>query len=63
MEPDFTEANRHPVVTVDNAQGLAPIRIDAEAGSTITLDSTGTQDPDGDALTFKWWHYREPTTT
>jgi hypothetical protein len=63
MEPDFAEANHHPVVTVNDAQGLAPVRIDAEAGSTITLDSSGTYDPDGDALTFKWWHYREPTTT
>ncbi|CAO2649975.1 Nn.00g012670.m01.CDS01 [Neocucurbitaria sp. VM-36] len=63
MESDFSKANHHPVVVVNDAKGLAPVRIDAEAGSTVTLDATGTYDPDGGALTFKWWHYREPTAT
>lgn len=63
MEPDFAKANHHPVVTINGAKGLAPVRIDAEAGSKVILDATGTYDPDGRNLTYKWWHYREPTAT
>ncbi|KAF2124374.1 DUF1593-domain-containing protein [Dothidotthia symphoricarpi CBS 119687] len=64
MEPDFAKANHHPVITVNGDSGLAPMRIDAEAGSKVTLDASGTYDPDNNSkLTFKWWHYREPTAT
>lgn len=63
MESDFQKANHHPVIVINGAKDLTPVRIDAEAGSTITLDATGTYDPDGNALTYKWWHYREPTAT
>lgn len=63
MEPDFTKANHHPVIVINGAKDLTPVRIDAEAGSTVTLDATGTYDPDGRSLTYKWWHYREPTAT
>jgi hypothetical protein len=63
MEKDFSAANHHPVITVNGAPGLAPVRIDAEAGTTVTLDAAGTYDPDGGKLKFKWWHYREPTAT
>jgi hypothetical protein len=63
MEPDFAKVNHHPVVIVNGAMDLTPVRIDAEAGSTVTLDATGTYHPNGSTLSFKWWHYREPTAT
>ncbi|KAH9862661.1 hypothetical protein J1614_010754 [Plenodomus biglobosus] len=62
-EADFDNANHHPVITVNDLPGLAPVRIEAEAGSTITLDTKGTYHPNGSAITFKWWHYREPSAT
>ncbi|KAF2013992.1 DUF1593-domain-containing protein [Aaosphaeria arxii CBS 175.79] len=63
MEPDLAKTNHHPIININGAKDLAPLRISAEAGSTITLDATWTYDPDGDNLTFKWWHYKEPTAT
>ncbi|KAF2644429.1 DUF1593-domain-containing protein [Massarina eburnea CBS 473.64] len=64
LAPDFSKANHHPVVCVNDDWGLHPLRLEAEAGEAITLDALNTYDPDlGDKLTFKWWHYREPTAT
>ncbi|KAF1955075.1 DUF1593-domain-containing protein [Byssothecium circinans] len=64
LNPDFAKANHHPVVAVNDDWGLHPLRLEAEAGETITLDASKTYDPDPeDKLTFKWWHYREPSAT
>ncbi|KAJ4299985.1 hypothetical protein N0V90_005233 [Kalmusia sp. IMI 367209] len=64
MEAGFEKVNHHPVVAVNGDFGLHPLRLEAEAGETITLDASATYDPDpSDKLTFKWWHYREPTAT
>ncbi|KAJ7314312.1 hypothetical protein DFH08DRAFT_716862 [Mycena albidolilacea] len=61
--PD-AQHNHHPVVCVNGNFATVPLEISAEAGSTITLDAEGTYDPDeGDILTYKWWHYREPTAS
>ncbi|KAI8932405.1 hypothetical protein NX059_010592 [Plenodomus lindquistii] len=63
VESAFDVANHHPVITLNDLPGLAPVRIEAEAGSTITLDTAGTYHPNDRGLTFEWWHYREPTAT
>jgi hypothetical protein len=53
----FAEANHPPSVLV---RGDA--RRTVASGATIALDATGTSDPDGDALTYRWWFYDEPST-
>ncbi|KAJ2903602.1 cellulose-binding protein [Zalerion maritima] len=65
LTTDFKEANHHPVVCVNGTKGFEPLEIEAEAGSIVELDAEGTYDPDGNAegLSFKWFHYREPTAT
>lgn len=63
MESEFSKANHHPVIHLNGTKDLMPVRIDVEAGCSVILDASGTYDPDGSKLTYKWWHYLEPTAT
>lgn len=63
LSSDFASANHAPIVSINGDTSLTPLEIEAEAGSTLTLDASGTYDLDGDDLTFKWFHYKDPTAT
>jgi hypothetical protein len=56
------EANHNPRVIVNGVAGTAPVLVDARVGVPLTLDTAGTSDPDGDALTFAWFFYAEAGT-
>lgn len=53
---EFKDANHAPVVTVDG-----PLDRTVRPGETVTLSARAT-DPDGHALTFKWWRYAAADT-
>lgn len=61
LSPDRAAANHNPEVVLNGRAGLAPIRITARAGTTVTLSAAGTRDPDGQRLTYRWWQYVEPS--
>jgi hypothetical protein len=54
--------NRNPRVVVNGEAGNAPITIEAAPGQPLALDAAGTTDPDGDALTYRWFFYPEAAT-
>lgn len=62
LTSDLAKANHAPVVVVsDSTAGAEPLLVSVEAGETLKLDASNSYDPDGDRLTFTWFHYRQPS--
>ena len=53
----FEKANHPPVPKVDGEKQLT-----AKPGDRINLSAIGSSDPDGDALSYKWFFYNEAGT-
>jgi hypothetical protein len=60
LTPDFKKASQQPAVTLNGVGGNAPVMIAAKPGERVRLTASA-RDPDGNALTYRWWQYREPT--
>jgi hypothetical protein len=53
----YDQANHPPTVKLANALDMRVCR-----GEKVSLSAKGTTDPDGDALTYRWWGYQEAGT-
>jgi hypothetical protein len=52
------EANHPPAAKV-----AGPLDRTVRPGQTVTLSAEGSADPDGDALSFRWWRYDDVDTS
>ncbi|MFC1574302.1 nucleoside hydrolase-like domain-containing protein [Candidatus Latescibacterota bacterium] len=55
----YEDANHNPIVTLNGNETNDVLKFTVNPGSRITLDTQGTHDPDGDALSYHWWYYKE----
>ncbi|EDY81380.1 conserved hypothetical protein, putative [Verrucomicrobiia bacterium DG1235] len=53
----YEEANHPPVVHLNH-----PNEITVKSGQGFSLDAYGSSDPDGDSISFLWFHYPEAGT-
>ncbi|MGF7149640.1 hypothetical protein FHS96_003291 [Sphingomonas zeicaulis] len=59
LQSSYKGANHNPTLVLNGVSGKAPVEIAATSGETIRLSGEGSRDPDGDAVTYSWWQYRE----
>jgi len=53
----YDEANHPPVAKLGHSD-----RLTAKPGERVNLSAAGSSDPDGDALNYEWFLYKEPGT-
>ncbi|KAL4907748.1 hypothetical protein BDW74DRAFT_189186 [Aspergillus multicolor] len=59
---DGSGVNHAPVVVVNGDEDcVGHLAVEVEAGEILYLDAGASYDPDGDELSFEWFHYVEPT--
>lgn len=49
------KGNRNPELAINGQKGLSPIVMEVTSGESISLDTSGSTDPDGDTIDIKWW--------
>jgi hypothetical protein len=52
-------ANHPPELVVNGNAGLGAINLSVAAGEPFTLDATGSRDPDGDTIRYRWFEYTD----
>jgi hypothetical protein len=56
---DFRKANHNPVISLNSRAGKSVARAIIKPGEKVELSAAGSKDPDGDALSYRWFVYKE----
>ncbi|KAI0477450.1 DUF1593-domain-containing protein [Xylariaceae sp. FL0804] len=58
----YSQNNHQPIAIVNGSCGPEVMEIPYKFNNSVVIDATESWDPDGDDLTFNWFHYREVVT-
>jgi hypothetical protein len=59
---EFKDVNHNPIAAFNGDLSRTIVRLTASPGGQLTLDASGSTDPDHDALSFRWFPYPEAGT-
>lgn len=62
ISSNYADANHHPLAILNGDKSRKVLKMAADSGSQVTLSAAGSSDPDGDALSYKWSFYEEPSS-
>lgn len=54
---EFEDANHKPAIHIEGKTDRM-----VGSGETVSFDATGTMDPDGDRISYRWWQFHEAGT-
>jgi hypothetical protein len=55
----YANANHNPVAVIGKDKSCKILHMNVRLGQNINIDASGSYDPDGDQIGFKWWIYNE----
>jgi hypothetical protein len=58
-QPARNGANHAPQAVLNGERGTGVVRVSVRPGAALRLFAQGSSDADGDALTYRWFHYAE----
>jgi len=59
----YEKANHNPIAAFANDKSLEYINLHVKVGDKVELSAAGTSDPDGDKVSYRWFHYKEAGNT
>jgi hypothetical protein len=60
MTDSYERANHNPVAAIEGIVSKRIIYRHRKPGERIVLNAAGSNDPDGDTLSYHWFYYQEP---
>ncbi len=62
VTPEYSDANHFPIAVLEGETTRQILEMAVKPGQQLTLDATGSSDPDGDDLRYSWHYYDEASS-